>query len=96
MLLGIYKNVAELEEALTLPELELIVKSSRDKEHRLMRFYGFFKGVDIDEGNGQSAKERFEAVQRRAEAKLAGRTDEEIAQEGALSFEDFGFEVESE
>ena len=96
MLLGIYKNIAELERELTLPELELLVKASREKEHRLMRFYGFFKGVDIDEGSGESAKERFEAIQRRAEARLAGVPEDEIDQKGEPSFEDFGIEVESD
>lgn len=60
-----------------------------------MKFYGMFKGVDIDEGKEGSAKDRFEKAQRRAAARLAGKTEEEIENEGEVSFEDLGIEVET-
>ena len=93
---GRWKNIEELEESLTLEELELIVKSSREKEHRLMKFYAAFKGVNIDEEEKEDVQDRFERAQRRAEARLAGLTEEEIEQaEEQSSFADFGLEVET-
>ena len=85
LLLGSWKNIEELEEALNLNELQAIVKAGREKEHRIMRFYGLFKGVDIDKSN---TEERYNEVVKRAEARLRGKTVDE------MEFEDFGIDVE--
>lgn len=77
-----------------MEELELVVKSGRDKEHRMMKFYAAFKGVDLD-ASEEDPKDRFEDIKRRAEARLSGKSDSEIEQEGErLSLQDFGLEVE--
>lgn len=61
-----------------------------------MKFYAAFKGVDLDEGNREDAEERFKKAQRRAEARLAGLSDEEIGKNEEISeFADFGLEVET-
>lgn len=95
LLIGTWKNIEDLEDHLTLEELELIVKSSREKEHRMMKFYAAFKGVDLDEGSKEEAAEVFARAQRRAEARLQGKTDEEINKhEEIASFAEFGIEFE--
>lgn len=87
LLLGIWKNVQELEESLNLSELELIVKAARDKEHRHNKFMAAIQGIDIDKGNADEAKERFERVQRRVRAKQSGKSEDE------LMLGDLGFDV---
>lgn len=89
---GQWKNFIELEETLSLPELDAVVKASRDKERRLMKFYAAFKGVNLDEQEG--AAERFEEIQRRAEARLAGKSPEEVDEASEPSFEELGIEFE--
>lgn len=92
---GPWKNIEEMEESVTLEELELRVKASREREHRMMKFYAAFKGVDLDEGNKQDSAEVFERAQRRAEARLLGKTDDEIDKHEELSaFADLGIEFE--
>lgn len=76
LLLGTWKNIDELEESLTLEELHLVIDKAREKEHRMMKFYAAFKGVNLDEQT--DTKERFEEIQRRAEARLRGKTEEEL------------------
>jgi len=68
MLLGIWKNIEDLEENINLEELNTILKSQHEKERNNQRFLAALKGITLDE----DAKERFEAVQARAEARLAG------------------------
>lgn len=93
--MGRWSNIEELEESLTLEELELIVKASREKEYRLMRFYAAFKGVDLEEDEKKEREEAFERAQRRANAKLAGKSGDEIDRELDIAeFGDFGLEVE--
>ena len=96
LLIGTWKNIEDLEESLTMEELELIVKSSREKEHRMMRFYAAFKGVDLDDNSKEEQENAFDRAKRRANARLSGKTDEEEINASAekSSFEDFGFEVE--
>ena len=86
LLLGNWKNIEEMEEALTLEELEVLIRAGREKEHRMMKFYAAFKGVNLDEDS--DTKDRFDAVQRRAEAKLSGKTEEE------LEWEELGIDIE--
>lgn len=77
MLLGIWKNVAELEETLSLPEMELVVKAAHEREHRHNRFAAALKGIDIDEGEQDDVRERMEAVEARAAARLRGEDPDE-------------------
>lgn len=85
---GHWKNVEQMEENLCLEELEAFLKAGRDREHRLMKFYAAFKGVDLD--SSQDNKERFDAVQRRVEAKLTGKSEEE------LEFAELGIDIVTE
>lgn len=86
MLLGIWKSVAELEEHVTLQELNGILKAYHEQENRHNRFTAALKGINLDEGN-TDAKERFDAVQRRVEEKLGKRTEKDDMSELGFEFE---------
>jgi hypothetical protein len=75
---GMFKNFDELEESLSLEELEALLAKAREVEHDRMRFAASLKGIDIDKGNAESDEERFEKVKRRAQAKLAGVDEDEF------------------
>ncbi len=72
----------------------MLIKAGREKEHRMMKFYAAFKGVDLDEEDKQAAQERLNAVKRRANARLRGASEEEIEKASEAGFADFGMEVE--
>lgn len=88
--MGIWKNIQELEEALNLEELKAIIGASREREHRQNKFAAALKGIDLDEGEKEAIKERFDAVQRRVRAKLTG------ANEKALELDEIAFDFEEE
>lgn len=73
---GSWKNFAELEEHLSLPEILQILDSFRQLEKDRFRSQAALQGIDID--NNKNAGEDFEAVKRRALAKTTGVTEEEI------------------
>jgi len=75
-LLGIWKNFEELEDSLSLAELYQLQSSSRDKDHEHRKFAAALKGIDIDER--EEAEDAFKQVERRAQAKLSGMTEEQI------------------
>lgn len=85
MLIGIWKNVDDLEENVSLPELIDILKADAEREHSQRKFAAALKGIDLDEGDEQAT---FEEVKRRAEARLAGKSEEE------LDFADLGIDYE--
>lgn len=64
----------EMEENLTLNEVNLLAEASRNKEKREQKFLAALKGIDLDEKESTAS---FDEVKRRAEAKLAGQTEEE-------------------
>ena len=84
MLLGIWKNIEELENNVTLEELNAIVNKSREQKHQQNKFLAAMKGIDLDQSENQ--EERFNEVQRRVEAKLSGKSQDEI------EFQDFGID----
>lgn len=75
---------------LSLPELEAILVAAREKEHRQNRFTAALKGIDLDKGRVDDAKEKFDEVQRRVEARLTG------ANEKQLEFDVFNIDVETD
>lgn len=88
-LLGQWRNFAEMEENLSLPELEAILDASRKKEHARNRFAAALKGVNIDEDE-DSEESTFERVEIRGKARLAGVSADQ------LEFEELGFGLEPE
>lgn len=66
-----------------------ILSAAREKESRQNRFLAAIQGIDLgDEKN--KAKEKFDEVRTRAEAKLTGRSQDEI------EFDALGLEIEIE
>jgi len=88
-LLGVWKNIEDLEECLNLDELQAILDASRDREHRQNKFAAALKGVNLDE-HDNSAKQRFDEIQMRAQARLSGESKEKI------ELDIFGLDVEIE
>lgn len=79
MLLGIWKSVEELENSISLPELELILKEARDKEMRNHRFLAAIQGIDLDEHlRNQNREDPVEAAKRRIAAMQTGKSKEEF------------------
>jgi hypothetical protein len=78
LLLGIWRNVEDLESALSLPELEAILSASREREHRQNKFLAALQGVDLDKHQQEESEEAFDRIQRRAYAKLSGMSEEMI------------------
>lgn len=91
MLLGIWKNIDELEESISLPELMSIVESSREKELRDRRFAAALKGINLDEQSGSSAKDRVEEMKRKAEAMQSNNISED-----QFEFDELGLDFEEE
>lgn len=48
-LAGHWKNFDELEESLSINELNALVKALREKEERSMKFHAAINGVDLEE-----------------------------------------------
>ena len=92
MLLGHWKNIAELEDSLCLEELEQILKAARDKERREQVFMAALKGIDLDQSEDNN-KERFEEVQKRADAILQQKSSFEIEKD---DFAGFGIDFEED
>lgn len=91
MLLGLWKNIMELEANISLPELEALLKAARDRDHRNKKFAAALKGIDIDDGPGENdARTAFDRVRARAEGMTNGKSGEEA------DFNYFGLAVETE
>lgn len=84
--LGIWRNFDEIEENLTLDELNEILKAVRDKEHREFKFFAALKGIDLDDGDEET--ETIADVQRRVRARQLNVSEE------SLHLQELGFEVE--
>jgi hypothetical protein len=77
--LGQWKNFEEIEENLTLKEVEVILEASREQEYNRQKFAAALKGVDLDENRGKNDDTpTFEDIKRRAEAKTRGVSEEVV------------------
>jgi hypothetical protein len=88
-MLGIWKNFDEMEENLSLAELERLLESKRDQDFQNKKFAAALKGVDLDEPGDKEAP-TFEDVKRRAEAKLRGVSAE------ILEFDEIGIGIQGD
>lgn len=75
---GMFKNFDDLEEHLSLADLEALLEKAREVEHNKMKFQASLQNIDLDKGQTESAEERFEKVKRRAQAKIAGIEEDEF------------------
>jgi hypothetical protein len=79
MLIGTWKNIEDLENCLSLPELDAILTAARKREYEVYRMNAGLQGHEapewdsLESGSGTS----FEDVKRRAEAKLRGISEEQ-------------------
>jgi len=90
LLLGKWKNIEELEEFISLPELEAILAKAREKERDHQKFLAAIQGIDLDKYSQEEAEDAFNRVQRRAQARLTGMSQEMI------EHAEFGMEFEIE
>jgi hypothetical protein len=81
LLLGIWKNIADLEENLTLEELELIVTTKRNTQYEDRKFAAALKGIDLDKNNPDSAQAKLEEIRKRAKMRNEGMTQRDIERE---------------
>lgn len=90
-MLGIWKNVEDLEINLTLSELELILSAAREKEDRNNRFLAAINGIDIDgDKEEKTVKEKVEEKKQILAAQAAGKTREQF------ELDAFGIDIEIE
>lgn len=88
-MLGIWKNFEEMEENLTLAELEKLLEAKRDQDFQNKKFAAALKGVDLDEPSDKEAP-TFEEIKRRAEAKNMGVSAD------SLEFAEIGIGIEGD
>ena len=89
-MLGHWKNFEELEENLTIAELQAILDAAREKERREQVFLAALQGVDLEK-NGRGEHDDLDPVERakmKAKARLQGTSEDQI------EFGDLGIEVE--
>jgi hypothetical protein len=80
-------NFQEIEESLSLPELELIVTAAREEKMREQKFMAALKGINLD---GDQTVDLVEQKKRELEARNAGVNVD------TLDFIDMGIDVVSE
>lgn len=90
LLLGIWKNVADLEECLNLKELELIVSTRREEQDRQARWLAAVNGINLDATEQESPEDIVERMKRKAEAMREGKTEDEF------EWNDLGIDIEVE
>lgn len=97
ILVGPWKNFEELEESINIDELNLILKAAHEREHRHTKVLAALKGIDIDKADSESAKSKFEKAQLRAQARIAGITEEEMEEQKQVqTLTSWGFKMEKE
>lgn len=89
---GAWKNFEEIEDNLSLPEIEQILDSYRESKWEQNKFLAALKGIELDDyhtatrsGDGEVTAED---IKRRAEAKIRGISEEELVfEELSIAYE---------
>lgn len=89
MLMGHWKNFEELEDSLSLEEIQVLLDAQRKAEFQKQKFAAALKGVDLPDPEAQDVP-TFEDVKRRAEARIRGISEEQQA------FMDVGIYIEED
>ena len=71
-----------------MDELQSILEAGREREQRHNKFMAAIQGIDLDDSKDKMSK--FDEVQRRAEARLTGKS------EAVLEYDEFGLDIEIE
>ena len=91
--MGNWKSLIEMEECLTLQELNALVEGAQKKEERHNRFMAAVQGIDLGEEEAPDDVPTFEEVKRRAEAIRRGLSETEVDRyEERKAFEDIGID----
>lgn len=77
-MLGIWENFDDMETKLTLAEFEALLESKRERDHQERKFLAALKGIEMDDPKADD-EPTFEEVQQRAQAKIRGVSEEELA-----------------
>lgn len=86
---GAWKSLDELEQSISIPELELIIQAQRDKEDQQRRWEAAVNGVDLGKGEEDYITKR----RRELFAEKTG-TDEEEVRYAQVFGEALGYELE--
>jgi hypothetical protein len=65
-LLGIWKDYAELEINLSMPELLITLESKRELDYQEKKFLAAIQGVDLDKSSGNAPENKWEQMKARA------------------------------
>lgn len=88
--MGNWKSIDELEESITLKELQLLMDARNKEVDRQQRFQAAIQGIELPEDEPESKEEgTWEQAQAKAQAILAGKSEEE------MFFDDLGVDFES-
>jgi hypothetical protein len=82
-----FKNFDELEDNLTLHELEVLLVKARDVEREKQRFAASLKGINLGDDTQEKREEALARIAARVNARLAGVTEEEY------EFSELGIQV---
>jgi hypothetical protein len=64
-LLGIWKDYAQLELSLSMPELLITLESKRDLDYQEKKFLAAIQGVDLDKNSGEAPENKWEEMKAR-------------------------------
>lgn len=90
-MLGIWKNFDELEESLSLQELNFILDQKREQDRIEKVFLAAIQGIDLEKNAKNPVQQRVEEVKRRAAAQQLG--EEEVKRQ-EFSVMGFGYVTE--
>lgn len=65
-LLGIWKDYAELESSMSMPEIISTLGSKRDLDHEEKKFLAAIQGIDLDKNSGGGLQNKWEEMKARA------------------------------
>ena len=87
---GAWKCVDELEEYLTIDEVNRHIAAIRKRSNHERRFLAGLKGINLDDAGESEQDQRREEVRIRAEAKRRGMSED------SFSLSEFGIKVEED
>lgn len=85
-----WRNFDELEDSLSLPELDVILKQIRDDEKDTKVFQAAMQGIDLAKHYDNPIEEKKRDIERRAAERIAGSVEAVERQE----FAEFGISFE--
>lgn len=76
--MGNWKSMVEMEECLTLQELNILVEGARKREERHNKFMAAIQGIDLDDEPENDGLPTFDDIKRKAEAIRRGLSEKEV------------------